>query len=72
MILDLDSLIPTSLAQSVREHGLPKLAAAQLGLPDMEERTVLTHIGTKLAERYLERKTISKGLEALRALQEER
>lgn len=70
MKLDLNTLIPADLAASVRKHGFAKLAAAHRGLSDLTDKTVLAHLGTKLAERQLEQRVINKGLAALKALQE--
>jgi hypothetical protein len=68
--LTTDMLIPADLMASLRTHGFAKIAAAHRGLPDLADKTVLTHLGTKLAERQLQQKVINKGLAALKALQE--
>jgi hypothetical protein len=70
MKLDLNALIPLDLAASVRKHGFAKLAAAHRGLPDLTDKSVLTHLGIKLAQRQLDQRVINKGLVALKALQE--
>lgn len=71
MKLPFNALIPADLVASVRKHGFSKIAAAHRGLPDLGDKTVLTHLGTKLATLLLEQRQINKGLAALKALKEE-
>jgi hypothetical protein len=67
--MDLDKfaeqLPPELKAVLSQPGGFGKLAAAVYSLPDMDDRTLFEHIGTKLALANLEKQTIDKGLAAL-------
>lgn len=68
---DIKDFIPADLAASIRQHGFAKLAAAHLGLPDLQDKTIYEQLGMKLAMRQLQWKRINKGLGALKKLGDE-
>jgi hypothetical protein len=67
----LDALMPHMpdvIKEAVAKHGFDKLAAAMFELPEINEKTVATFIGTKLAAQQQDWAQIVAGLTALRDL----
>lgn len=65
----LASAVPAELIAAVKGHGLHKVAAALMGIPEITETTAAMYIGRKLASRRAETQTINSGLVALAALE---
>ena len=64
----LSALIPSSVVAAVQTHGLHKVAAQLLNLPEVTDTTAAMYIGRKMASRLAERRTINTGLAALEQL----
>ena len=70
-LAQLDALMsdmPPAIVECVRKHGFHKLAAAMFEIPEINERSIALHIGTKLATQKLEWSDIVSGLTALKSL----
>lgn len=69
--VDLEKLagkVPAEVVAAVKGHGLSKVAAQLLGLPDVTETTAAMYIGRKLAARRSETQAVNAGLVALASL----
>lgn len=64
----LASKAPAEVISAVQAHGLTKVAAQLLGLPDVTESTAAMYIGRKLAARRAETQVVNTGLVALASL----
>lgn len=64
----LASKIPAEVITAVKSHGLSKMAAQLLDLPEVTEATAAMYIGRKLAARRAETQTVNAGLVALASL----
>ena len=60
--------VPEDVLSAVEAHGLRKVSAALLGLPEVTESTAAMYIGRKLAARAIESRQIRGGIEALEKL----
>lgn len=68
---ELDALMsqmPAEIIQAVQTHGFDKLAAAMYGVPEINEHTVASILGTKMAMQQREWREIVSGLKALQGL----
>jgi len=68
MQIDFEKLVSPQLREIVNTGGFPKLAAQMYGLQDDSERTLLMHLGMKIAMQRAERRIIQAGLQALKDL----
>lgn len=70
--VDLDklaSMVPTEVVQAIMGHGLHKVAAELVGLPEVTDVTASMYIGRKLASRLAERRAVNAGIAALSRFQ---
>jgi hypothetical protein len=65
---DILKYIPPEIGASVRKHGFSKMAAFMRDLPDLSERSVLTHLGTQLMLKQAQWKKINRGIQVLKQL----
>ena len=64
----LASRVPAEVVQAIRGHGLHKVAAELVGIPEVSATTAPQYIGRKLAARLAERRVVNGGLLSLAKL----
>lgn len=64
-----EQLVPASVQQAMKPGQLCKLAAAEIGVPELTLTNVSQFLGTKLAEKRRRWRTVADGLVALKHLQ---
>jgi len=70
--VDLEKLaakLPDEVITAVQGHGLHKVAAQLMNLPEITDITAAQYIGRKLASRNATRHTVNAGLVALASLE---